>query len=116
VAEITFVDDDGHRVVLSAQDASDLLAATGGLEDATVSACPGCRSRVLAVVALADLIDRAPFHPRARELFELADDAPTLHVYLVDGEGGCDHREWLDPGFEEWLGAVTPAGPVPRRP
>jgi hypothetical protein len=116
VAELTFVDDDGQRVVLSAGEADELLAATKGLEDATVSACPHCRSRVLAVVALTDLIDSAPLHPRSTELFELADDAPTLHLYLVDGEGECDHRAWRDPGFEEWLGAVSPAGPVPRHP
>jgi hypothetical protein len=116
VAELTFVDDDGRRVVLGPDEADDLLALTGGLEGATVSACPGCRSRVLAVVALADVLDGAPLHSRTRELFELAEDAPTLHLYLVDGEGGCDHRGWRDPGFEEWMGAVTPAGPIPRRP
>jgi hypothetical protein len=116
VAELSFVDDDGQRVVLRSDEADDLLALTAGLEAATVSACPECRSRVLAVVALADLMDGAPSHPRAREIFELADDAPTLHVYLVDGDEECDHKRWRDPGFEEWLGAVSPAGPVSRRP
>jgi hypothetical protein len=116
VAELSFVDDDGQRVVLGPDEADELLTLTAGLEAATVSACPECRSRVLAVVALADLMDGAPSHPRAREIFELADDAPTLHVYLVDGADDCDHKRWRDPGFEEWLGAVSPAGPVPRRP
>jgi len=116
VADLTFVDDDSQRVVLDAAEAESLLTAIGGLDGATVSACPGCRSRVLAVVALTDLLERAPVHPRSRELFELAEDAPTLHLYLVDGEVGCDHHAWRDPGFEEWLGAITPAGPVPRHP
>ena len=61
-----------------------LLALTGGLEDATVSACPQCRSRIVAVVALADLLADAPPFARAVELIELADDAPTLHLYVRD--------------------------------
>ncbi len=116
MAQLTFVDDDGQRVVLSGPEADELFAGTGGLEEATVSACPACRSRVLAVVALVDLLDAAPTHPRGRELFDLADEAPTLHLYVIDGEGDCDHRGWRDPGFEEWIGAVTPAGPISRRP
>lgn len=116
MAELSFVDDDGQRVALAADEAEDLLALTDRLEAATVSACPDCLSRVLAVVALADLMNAAPSHPQAREIFELADDAPTLHVYLIDGGADCDHRRWRDPGFEEWLGAVSPAGPVSRRP
>lgn len=113
---LTFVDDDGERVVLAGEETATLLAATDGLEAATVSACPGCRSRVVAVVALVDLLDAAPPHPRTRELIELADDAPTLHLYVVDGDARCQHREWLDPGYEEWLDAVMPPGTVPRRP
>ncbi len=46
MAELTFVDDDGERVELDADDAAGLLEITGGLEAATVSACPDCRSRV----------------------------------------------------------------------
>ena len=61
-----------------------LLALTGGLEAATVSACPTCRSRILAVVALVDLLDDAPPFARSGALLELADDAPTLHLYVRD--------------------------------
>jgi len=53
-------DADGEDVVLDADEARDLLALTGGLEGATVSACPTCGSRVLAAVALSDMLDDAP--------------------------------------------------------
>jgi hypothetical protein len=39
---------------------------------------------------------------------ELADEAPTLHVYLVDEGSACGHEGWLDPGFDEWADAVEP--------
>jgi hypothetical protein len=116
MAELAFVDDDGERVELDAGEAASLLSITGALDAATVSACPDCASRVVAVVALVDLLDAAPPHGRANDLLALAEDAPTLHVYVVDGRGQCDHRAWLDPGHEEWLDAVSPAGPAPRRP
>jgi hypothetical protein len=116
MAELAFVDDDGERVELDADDATGLLEITGGLEGATVSACPDCRSRVIAVVALVDLLDAAPPRRGANELLALAEDAPTLHLYVVDGGARCDHRAWRDPGHEEWLDAVSPAGPAPRRP
>ena len=32
----------------------------------------------------------------------LADDAPTLHVYVRDDAARCAHRTWRDPGAEEW--------------
>ena len=51
-----------------------------------------------------------------RDLLALADDAPTLHLYVIDGGARCNHRLWRDPGHEEWLDAVSPAGPAPRRP
>jgi hypothetical protein len=116
MAELTFVDDDGERVDLDPDDAASVLEMTGELEAATVSACPDCRSRVLAVVALADLLDEAPPHRRTNDLLALADDAPTLHLYVIDGSARCDHRAWRDPGHEEWLDAVSPPGPLPRRP
>ncbi len=116
MVELTFVDDEGERVELDADESAALLEITGGLEAATVSACPDCRSRVIAVVALIDLLDAAPPHPRGGDLAGLADDAPTLHLYVVDGLARCDHRAWLDPGHEEWIDAVSPAGPAPRRP
>ena len=112
------MDDDGASVVLAEADAASLLEVLGGrdgLEAATVSACPTCRSCVVAVVALADLIAAGPPHPAARDLLELADDAPTLHLYVLDS-AGCQHRGWRDPGYEEWIGAVAPAGSLPRRP
>lgn len=109
------MDDDGASVQLAEPDAASLLELFGGLEAATVSACPTCRSCVVAVVALADLIEAAPPHPATRELLELAEDSPTLHLYVLDS-AGCTHRGWRDPGYEEWIGAVAPAGSLPRRP
>jgi hypothetical protein len=61
----------------------------------------------LAVVALADLLAEAPPFPRAGELVELADDAPTLHVYVRDVSARCAHRVWRDPGAEEWSDVMT---------
>jgi len=113
---LAFVDYHGEQVVLDGPEAVSLLASAGGLEAATVSACRDCRSRVLAAVALVDLLELAPVHPRAGELVELADDAPTLHLYLVDAEARCRHRRWRDPGREEWLDAVAPRAGLPRRP
>ena len=72
-----------------------------------MSACPDCRCRVIAVVALADLLDDARRTPRAGELLELADDAPTLHLYVVDGAARCAHRHWRDP--------ATRSGSTPSR-
>ncbi|MET0627484.1 MAG: hypothetical protein ABW033_03395 [Acidimicrobiia bacterium] len=102
LAALTVIDDDGEKVVLDDDEAATLLALTSGLEPATVSACPSCRSRIVAAVALVDLLTDAPPVARARELIELADDAPTLHLYVRDLRARCDHRGWRDPGFEEW--------------
>jgi hypothetical protein len=111
--DLVVLDADGEEVVFDAADARDLLALTGGLEGATVSACPQCRSRILAVVALSDLLADAPPFPRSGELVELADDAPTLHVYVRDVGQRCAHREWHDPGAEEWADVMTQlAGPA----
>ena len=107
-------DEDGERVGLDTAEAALLLQLTDGLEGATVSACPGCRSRVLAVVALLDLLDGALAHARARELIELAEEAPTLHVYVDDVAAGCDHLEWLDPLYDEWADAFAELPPVGR--
>lgn len=112
VPDLVVLDADGEQVVFDAVEARDLLALTDGLEGATVSACPRCRSRILAVVALADLLDAAPPFARSGELVELADDAPTLHVYVRDVARRCPHREWRDPGAEEWADLMTQlAGP-----
>jgi hypothetical protein len=104
---LAVMDDDGEEVVLDAAEADALFALAGGLEAATVSACPDCRSRVLACVALVDLLDAAPPIPLAPELIELADDAPTLHLYVQDLGVRCRHRRWLDPGHAEWADALA---------
>ena len=113
-ADLVVLDEDGEDVVLDAADASALFAVTGDLDAATVSACPTCRSRVLACLALVDLLDDAAPHPRASELIELADDAPTLHLYVRDVATSCRHRGWLDPGRGEWADVVRRAW-RPRR-
>jgi len=113
VADLVVLDADGHEVVFDAAEARDLYALTGELDGATVSACPTCRSRILAVVALSDLLDDAPPFARSVELVELADDAPTLHVYVRDLAQRCAHREWRDPGAEEWADVMIQlAGPA----
>ena len=99
---LSVIDDEGAEVLLDIIEAESLFALTAGLEAATVSACPRCRSRVLACTALVDLLDAAPPHPRGRELVELADGAPTSHVYVEDLATACAHRTWLDPGRTEW--------------
>jgi hypothetical protein len=112
---LTFMDDEGVEVVLDDAEARALLTLTGNLDAATVSACPSCRSRVLATVALVDLLDRAAPHSRTGELIELADDAPTLHLFVVDDGVECRHRRWHDPLHAEWLDVVDAAGPHARR-
>ena len=112
---LAFVDDDGNRVLLDAAEAVLLFGLTDGLEAATVSACPSCRSRVLAVVAVLDVLESGPFHPRATDLAELTEEAPTLHLYVEDLVTECEHDEWLDPGFTEWCEAIEEV-PGVRRP
>lgn len=111
---LELVDDDGERLVLDADEAEHLFALTGGLDGATVSACPRCRSRILTVVALVDLLDDSPPFSRAEELVELADEAPTLHLYVRDLTGACGHRGWIDPGFDEWSDAFGSRTTLPR--
>lgn len=115
-AVLAIVDDAAGRVEFDAAEAESLLSLTDGLEAATTSACSHCRSRVLACVALVELLDDAAPHSRATEIIELADDAPTLHVYVVDLVQRCAHRTWRDPGHEEWLDAVQRPGLGRRRP
>ena len=103
---LKFLDGELTEVAFDDEEAATLLAVVGDLDRVTVSACPGCRSRILAAVALVDLLDAAPPHPRSPELVELADEAPTLHVYLVDTGSDCTHEGWLDPGYDEWAEAV----------
>jgi hypothetical protein len=111
MAGLQFVDDDGNEVLLDAGEAAALLAVSDGLEPATVSACPDCRSRVVAAVALVDLLDASAPHPRAGDLVDLADDAPTLHVYVVDESIECPHLGWRDPLYAEWREAIEAPGP-----
>jgi hypothetical protein len=103
---LSILDEDGEELVLDAEEADALLALTHDFDAVTVSACPSCRARVLACVALVDLLAAAAPHPRAAELLELAEDAPTLHLYVQDLGAACDHATWRDPGFTEWSEVV----------
>jgi len=113
---LAFLDDDGTEVVLDTDEAASLWALADSLDAATVSACPSCRARVLACVALVDVLEEAPPHPRSRELLELADEAPTLHLYVSDLAAECRHGGWLDPGYGEWREAVADTLDESRRP
>ena len=114
VGALRFLDEDGQSVELDAGEAEALLAVTAELDEATVSACAQCRSRVLATVAFVDLLDRAQAHPRSGDLIELADEAPTLHLYVIDVASGCRHGRWRDPGYAEWLDVIDGDGPRAR--
>jgi hypothetical protein len=112
---LAIMDDDGNEVVLDAYDADSLLTVTCRLDPATVSACPDCRSRVLAAVAFVDLLDASAPHPRGGELLELADEAPTLHLYVIDLAPNCEHVRWRDPLFDEWCDIADSTGPHARQ-
>jgi hypothetical protein len=114
VGALRFLDEDGQEVELDAGEADALLAVTAGLDEATVSACAECRSRVLATVALVDVLDQAQAHPRSGDLIELADEAPTLHLYVIDLATRCRHARWRDPGYAEWLDVIEGDGPRVR--
>ena len=116
MADLSIVDDDGNAVTLDPVEAVGLLAVTDNFDAATTSACADCRSRVISVVALADLLEQAPPHPRTGDVLELADDAPTLHLYVLDHVALCTHPRWRDPGHEEWVDAVSPPVIARRRP
>jgi hypothetical protein len=114
VAALRFLDEDGEDVELDVGEAAALMALTDQLDAATVSACAQCRSRVLATVALVDLLDAAQPHPRSGDLISLADEAPTLHLYVLDLQTECRHARWLDPGFAEWLDVIEGDSPDVR--
>lgn len=116
VGPLAVLDDDGNQVLLDVDDARTFMTLTGGLDEATVSACPTCAAGVLACVAVVDLLDHAPPHPRARDVIELADEAPTLHLYVVDLLTTCRHDEWRDPGYAEWREAIADLVEEPRGP
>ncbi|MFZ4585268.1 MAG: hypothetical protein ACOYNI_08580 [Acidimicrobiia bacterium] len=103
---LLITDGEGQDCRVGPIEADRLWRLTRGLESATVSACPTCRSRVLAAVALVDLLDECPPFEAADALRELADEAPTLHLYVIDS-APCAHRAWRDPGYEEWRGVAT---------
>ena len=113
---LAILDEDGEELILDGFEATVMLGLTQGFEAATVSACPSCRSRVLACVAVTDLLRERPGHPRGRELVELAEDAPTLHLYVQDLATRCGHPAWLDPGFTEWADVLHDLGDRTRRP
>jgi len=114
-SSLRIVDEDGHRVDLDAGEADALFATTASLEQATVSACGQCRSRVVAAVALVDLLDGdAGLHTRSEDLIDLADEAPTLHLYVIDLATHCRHRRWRDPLYAEWLEVIEGEGPRVR--
>lgn len=98
---LAILDEDGEELVLNLDEAARLLGLTHDFDAATVSACPGCRSRVLAAVAVVDLLSDE-VDPSGRDLAALADDAPTLHLYVQDLATSCRHAAWHDPGFSEW--------------
>ena len=103
---LAFIDDDGVELALDETDTASLLGIIGGFDAATVSACPDCRARVLATVALVDLLERSAPHPRAGDLRDLAEDAPTLHLFVVEADERCRHRRWRDPLADEWRDVV----------
>lgn len=107
---LVIMDDDGNEVALDRYEAECLFSLANHFEAATVSACPDCKSRVVSSVAFIDVIVAAPPHPRSSECFDLADDAPTLHLYIIDEATDCDHPNWRDPLFEEWLDVVEAPG------
>jgi hypothetical protein len=114
-SRLQFLDDDGTAVSFEDGDGQTFLDVIGHLDAATVSACPDCSARVLASVALVDLLDQAAPHPRVGELLDLADDAPTLHIFVVDRASRCRHKRWRDPLADEWRDVVPPQGPHVRR-
>jgi hypothetical protein len=99
-------DDAGREVTLDVADAAALWRISGEMDAATVSACLSCRCRVISALALVDLLDQSPAHVASVALCELADDAPTAHLYVVDLGDVCVHRTWLDPLAEEWADVV----------
>jgi hypothetical protein len=112
---LRLVDDGDGGVDLTAAEADDLWASTAGLDAATVSACPDCRCKIVAALALTDILDAGVSHPRRGDLVDLADDAPTAHLYVVDAATECRHPRWRDPGYEEWWEVVGDTEPRPRR-
>ena len=103
---LVIFDDEGNELVLDDDEAAGLGEMSDGFEAATVSACQECRSRVLACVALVDLLDAGLPHSRSTQLREFAEEAPTSHLFVQDLVSTCRHRLWRDPGYAEWREAL----------
>ena len=107
------MDEDGNEVVLDERESRLPVPAdrrARSRDHFRVSRLPlsGARS-----VALVDLLDAAPPHPsQHRSSIDLADEAPTLHLYVVDDASDCEHPHWRDPLFDEWLDAGVAPGPT----
>ncbi len=109
------MDDDGNEVVLDDCEADSLLAVTCRLDGATVSACPDCRSRVLATVALLDLLDAAPPHARAVS-WSSSRTMPRRCTSMSSTSGpSANTCGWRDPLFDEWYEIAEAAGPHARQ-
>jgi hypothetical protein len=104
---LAFFDEDGYEVIVDDANAASLWTLTAGLDAATVSACPGCRSRVLAGLAFLGALEEVTLHPTGPALVELAEEAPTMHLYLEDLTTTCRHPRWRDPGHAEWAALVA---------
>src|SRR3954468_20776946 len=114
MGRLLICDDAGAEIMLDAAAADSLLALADGFEAATVSACPQCRARVLAAVAVVDVLDGAPPHPSGNAIINLADEAPTLHLYMIEPDSDCAHKLWHDPGSDEWLDVAGEEQPRAR--
>ena len=95
------VTDGEEGVVLLSDDEANAFRTM--FDAAMVSACPTCRSRMLAVLAFTDALQDAPLLGVAHELDLLAAEAPTMHLYVIDRAIDCAHRAWRDPGYDEWV-------------
>ena len=112
---LCIIDNDGRRLEINHDDALSLFQLAEGLEAATTSSCTECRSRVIASGALSELLSSFVEHPRVSEIIGFADDASTLHIYVIDVESPCIHRTWRDPGREEFFMAVKAQSPSRKR-
>ena len=110
------MDEDGNEVVLDERESDCLFLLTGGLEAATdfgVSRLSMSGARVGRARRPARRRAAAPV--AAPSCIDLADEAPTLHLYVVDSASDCEHPHWRDPLFDEWLDAGVAPGPHVRR-
>jgi hypothetical protein len=74
-AALAILDDEGEEVVLDADETAALFVLTDDLDAATVSACPRCRSRIVAVVALVASCDHDTWRdPGYAEWIEAIED------------------------------------------